>query len=246
MLECTHIPRRPCLSNGNPSQGWGHPDAWRETPSKVGLCLNDKLYNMSLESVVGLDEGKGPKTGKFWTRSQKSVTNLSFFITMCSDWLEPAGDLSLALLTTVSHCAVSTESSRWLVAIFTICPSTGKFLGFMRGKNIDKHIITSKSYLFLRVNVHLPFWWSRTQTEQFLEHFSQAPSGGHSSLYSICISWYCSHLKCHSLQRERTLLWDGGEFSVHLPTSMELLLMGRRQPGACYIAWVQIYPRETC
>ena len=37
---------------------------------------------------------------------------------------------------------------------------------------------------------------------------------------------------CHALQRERALLRDGGKFPLHVPASLEPLLLGWRQPGA--------------
>ena len=111
---------------------------------------------------------------------------------------------------------------------FLAAQSLQKVPGFLCKIPFQDHIVTSMSALsplciLFRVNAPLLFWWSRTPMDQFSERFSRAQSGFLLDLV-FPLTW-------NSLQGERTLLWNRREFSVHLQTSLELLLMGRRQPG---------------
>ena len=80
-----------------------------------------------------------------------------------------------------------------------------------------------------RVSALLAFLSSRTQTAQFLGHFSPPRSGGGNILIRKNVLIFQT---CHVLQGERALLRDGGKFPLHVPASLEPLLMGWRQPGA--------------
>ena len=81
----------------------------------------------------------------------------------------------------------------------------------------------------IRASVHLAFLSSRTQTARFSGHFSPPRLGGGNILIRKNVLVFQI---CHVLQGERALLRDRGKFPLHVPASLEPLLMGWRQPGA--------------
>ena len=84
----------------------------------------------------------------------------------------------------------------------------------------------------IRASVLLPFLSSRTQAAQFLEHFSPPRLGGGNILIRKNVLIFQT---CHVLQGERALLRDRGKFPLHVPASLEPLLLGWRQPGARHL-----------
>ena len=84
----------------------------------------------------------------------------------------------------------------------------------------------------IRASVLLPFLSSRTQAAQFLEHFSPPRLGGGNILIRKNVLIFQT---CHVLQGERALLRDRGKFPLHLPASLEPLLLGWRQPGTRHL-----------
>ena len=155
-------------------------------------------------------------------------------LTMTSGWLEPAGDLSLALLTMVSPCAVSTESSRWFKGLSRLLQnSLLRFLSLLT-------MVVAKCCLFSPLCILIiewtrpcssgdrGHWWVSFRSPSLKSNQVCTQSGFDIFFEILCRESKHFYLKFfaervntfiwNSLQGERTLLRNRGEFSLHLPT----------------------------